>query len=240
MLAWALGVAGIACFHQTNQALYARPAALLWALHLSRRMHRHIPCAGAGPVLQRAHSFVKKVEFCPLSSITLGSRFCLQLRSHRAVPRQALACSDSRTAQLSSLTFDTQPFLLKLSTLAVFHKRGYSRTHLQRCIGRTFRLARQHASMQVPPDLCRALESTGIESVPDFAFAYNSTADLDVFLSDKYDELWLGLGITDPVHSPAMARLRRALKRAQNLTELADSPATASSSTPTALASLNA
>ena len=48
------------------------------------------------------------------------------------------------------------------------------------------------ASMQVPPDLCRALESTGIESVPDFAFAYNSTADLDVFLSDKYDELWLG------------------------------------------------
>eukprot|EP00439_Symbiodinium_sp_Y106_P014366 s7721_g2.t1 len=41
----------------------------------------------------------------------------------------------------------------------------------------------------VPPDLCRALESTGIESVPDFAFAYNSTADLDVFLSDKYDEL---------------------------------------------------
>ena len=96
------------------------------------------------------------------------------------------------------------------------------------------------ASMQVPPDLCRALESTGIESVPDFAFAYNSTADLDVFLSDKYDELWLGLGITDPAHSPAMARLRRALKRAQNLTELADSPATASSSTPTAPASLNA
>ena len=96
------------------------------------------------------------------------------------------------------------------------------------------------ASMQVPPDLCRALESTGIESVPDFAFAYNSTADLDVFLSDKYDELWLGLGITDPAHSPAMARLRRALKRAQNLTELADSPAAASPSAPSAPASLNA
>ena len=96
------------------------------------------------------------------------------------------------------------------------------------------------ASMQVPPDLCRALESTGIESVPDFAFAYNSTADLDVFLSDKYDELWLGLGITDPAHSPAMARLRRALKRAQNLTELADSLATASPSAPSAPASLNA
>eukprot|EP00439_Symbiodinium_sp_Y106_P058387 s864_g8.t1 len=95
--------------------------------------------------------------------------------------------------------------------------------------------------MQVPPDLCRALESTGIESVPDFAFAYNSTADLDVFLSDKYDELWLGLGITDPAHSPAMARLRRAaLKRAQNLTELADSPAAASPSAPSAPASLNA
>eukprot|EP00439_Symbiodinium_sp_Y106_P000945 s7526_g1.t1 len=94
--------------------------------------------------------------------------------------------------------------------------------------------------MQVPPDLCRALESTGIESVPDLAFAYNSTADLDVFLSDKYDELWLGLGITDPAHSPAMARLRRALKRAQNLTELADSPATASPSAPSAPASLNA
>ena len=73
MLAWALGVAGIASFHQTSQALYARPAALLWALHLSRRMHRHIPCAGAGPVLQRAHSFVKKGDFCPLNSITLGS-----------------------------------------------------------------------------------------------------------------------------------------------------------------------
>ena len=33
---------------------------LLWALHPSRRMHRHIPCAGAGPASQRARSCVKK------------------------------------------------------------------------------------------------------------------------------------------------------------------------------------
>ena len=96
------------------------------------------------------------------------------------------------------------------------------------------------ASMQVPAELCRALESTGIESVPDFDFAYNSTADLEKFLSDKYDELWRGLGITDPAHSPAMARLRRALKRAQNLTELADSPGLTGSSAQAAPASLNA
>ena len=153
------------------------------------------------------------------------------------MPRQALACTASRTAQLASAYFCNAAVLLKLSTLAVFNSMA---TPAQPFSDASDALSDLLASMQVPPDLCRALESTGIESVPDFAFAYNSTADLDVFLSDKYDELWLGLGITDPAHSPAMARLRRALKRAQNLTEMADSPATASSSIPTAPASLNA
>ena len=94
--------------------------------------------------------------------------------------------------------------------------------------------------MQVPAELCNALQNTGIESVPDFAFAYHSTADLDVFVSDKYDELWAELGITDPARSPAMARLRQALKRAQNITELADTPGSASTTSSPAPASLNA
>ena len=71
---------------------------LLWALHPSRRMHRHIPCAGAGPASQRARSFVKK-GVLHFQLVTLGSRLLPALRSDRAVPRQARVCSGSRSAQ---------------------------------------------------------------------------------------------------------------------------------------------
>ncbi|OLP89621.1 hypothetical protein AK812_SmicGene28887 [Symbiodinium microadriaticum] len=69
--------------------------------------------------------------------------------------------------------------------------------------------------------------------MPDFAFASATAQELDVFCSEEYVELWDTLGVSDPAHSPAMARLRRALHKAKHLTEAADSTPSASSSTPT-------
>ena len=46
------------------------------------------------------------------------------------------------------------------------------------------------ASLQVPDALVAALQSAGIDTVPDFAFAYSTTQDLDVFCSDEHAELW--------------------------------------------------
>ena len=86
------------------------------------------------------------------------------------------------------------------------------------------------SSLQVPEELIAALQRAGIDTVPDFAFAYATAQELDVFCSDEQAELWDTLGISDPAHSPAMARLRRALHKAKHLTEAADSAPSASSS----------
>ncbi|CAE7264295.1 unnamed protein product [Symbiodinium sp. CCMP2456] len=64
------------------------------------------------------------------------------------------------------------------------------------------------SSFQVPEALCNALTSTGVSSVPDFAFAYNDTAELNRFCTAPYEQLWQDLQVDAPAHSPAMARLR--------------------------------
>ena len=86
------------------------------------------------------------------------------------------------------------------------------------------------SSLQVPEELITALQRAGIDTVPDFAFAYATAQELDVFCSEEHTELWDTMGVSDPVHSPAMARLRRALHKAKHLTEAADSAPSASSS----------
>ncbi|CAE7897018.1 unnamed protein product, partial [Symbiodinium necroappetens] len=56
-----------------------------------------------------------------------------------------------------------------------------------------------------------ALRAQGICCIADFAYAYNSTADLDSFATSKDEEFWTALQVTEPLHSMPMARLRRAL-----------------------------
>ena len=81
------------------------------------------------------------------------------------------------------------------------------------------------ASLQVPDPLCNALKGTGIQSIPDFAFAYNEVADLSRFCdASAYAQLWQDLGIDEPEHSPAMARLRRAWHRCKALAQAAEAP----------------
>ena len=86
-------------------------------------------------------------------------------------------------------------------------------------------------SLQVPDDLVSALQRASIDTVPDFAFAYATAQKLDVFCSEKYAELWDTLGVSDPAHSPAMAKLRKALHKAKHLTEAANSALSVSSKT---------
>ena len=86
-------------------------------------------------------------------------------------------------------------------------------------------LAELLASLQVPDQLCNALKGTGIQSIPDFAFAYNEVADLSRFCdASTYAQLWQDLGIDEPEHSPAMARLRRAWHRCKALAQAAEAP----------------
>ena len=85
------------------------------------------------------------------------------------------------------------------------------------------------ASLQVPDQLCNALKGAGIQSIPDFAFAYNEVADLSRFCdASAYAQLWQDLGIDEPEHSPAMARLRRAWHRCKALAQAAEAPASPS------------
>ncbi|CAE7763362.1 unnamed protein product [Symbiodinium necroappetens] len=85
------------------------------------------------------------------------------------------------------------------------------------------------ASLQVPEPLCTALKGTGIQSIPDFAFAYNEVAELSRFCdASAYAQLWQDLGIDEPEHSPAMARLRRAWHRCKALAQAAEAPASSS------------
>ncbi|CAE7281083.1 unnamed protein product, partial [Symbiodinium microadriaticum] len=68
----------------------------------------------------------------------------------------------------------------------------------------------------VPPAMHQALRAQGICCIADFAYAYNSTADLDNFAASKDEEFWTALQVTEqPLHSMPMARLRRALVQAQ-------------------------
>ena len=67
----------------------------------------------------------------------------------------------------------------------------------------------------VPAAMHQALRAQGICCIADFAYAYNSTADLDSFATSKDEEFWTALQVTEPLHSMPMARLRRALVQAQ-------------------------
>ena len=74
-----------------------------------------------------------------------------------------------------------------------------------------------------------SLKSTGIQSIPDFAFAYNEVAELSRFCdAPAYAQLWQDLGIDEPEHSPAMARLRRAWHRCKALAQAAEAPVSSS------------
>ena len=57
----------------------------------------------------------------------------------------------------------------------------------------------------------QALLDTGIASISDFAYAYIYAQDLSDFVSKLPSSLWKQLRVTDPDHSPTVARLRRAL-----------------------------
>ena len=69
------------------------------------------------------------------------------------------------------------------------------------------------SSLHVPQALQQSLLELGIASVADFAYAYNSTADLSHFIAQLPDQLWRDLGVQDPEHCPATARLCRALDK---------------------------
>ena len=74
----------------------------------------------------------------------------------------------------------------------------------------------------VPQELQTALSDAGMVSIADFAYSYISTADLSSFIQNQPTQLWTTLGVTDPEHCPATARLRRALDKCKALTKAAD------------------
>ena len=83
--------------------------------------------------------------------------------------------------------------------------------------------------VQVPEPLQKALKDSRLCSISDFAYAYIDPTDLSDFVSKQSSSLWEQLQVTDPEHSPAVARLRRALDMSQNITRAQDShPAPAS------------
>lgn len=94
-------------------------------------------------------------------------------------------------------------------------------------------------SFQVPEALGAALLEKGLASVPDFAYAFAKATDLDCFCSEEYAQLWQDLQIEDPVHSPAMARLRRAHVRAQAVCLAEDSAPQPSTAPPAAQPQIN-
>ena len=72
-------------------------------------------------------------------------------------------------------------------------------------------------SLQVPVPLQDALTNEGITSIVDFAYAYSDILDLNSFVNKQPQALWDSLQVTDPEHSPAVARLRRALDKCKSL-----------------------
>ena len=69
-------------------------------------------------------------------------------------------------------------------------------------------------TLQVPAPLQDALINSGIACIADFAYAYSDASDLNSFIAKQPDALWEGMQITDPEHSPAVAR--RALDRCKS------------------------
>ena len=108
----------------------------------------HPLCRRRACVIQRAHRYAKKVARFSCVTASAAIIFMPALRSDRGVPR--LARSVRTVAQPALATAHPQPFLLKLSALTVQVKHGHSHTSVQRCIGRTFRFARQHAGSARP------------------------------------------------------------------------------------------
>ena len=104
-------------------------------------------------------------------------------------------------------------------------------------------------SMQVPQALQQVLTSTQASQalqtshthiktarIADFAYAYQDGEDLNSFVGKQTQEFWEGMQVADPEHSPAVARLRRALDRCKHY---ACSPTSQQSPSPNAPA-LNA
>ena len=58
----------------------------------------------------------------------------------------------------------------------------------------------------VPDQLQQALMEAGINSIADYAYAYDSTADLSQFIAQQPQQTWQELGVTDLEHCPAAAR----------------------------------
>ena len=90
-------------------------------------------------------------------------------------------------------------------------------------------------TLQVPVPLQDALLNSGI----DFAYAYTDASDLNSFIAKQPEALWESMQVSDPEHSPAVARLRRTLDKckAQASTLEASSapaPAPPQASTPAA------
>ena len=69
--------------------------------------------------------------------------------------------------------------------------------------------------LHLPEAIEQALHANGIACIADFAYAYYTTADLDSFAESMSEVFWASQGVTDPLHSRPMARLRRALVQAQ-------------------------
>ena len=76
--------------------------------------------------------------------------------------------------------------------------------------------------LQVPEPLREAILATGMQTTADFAYAYNSTADLSDFVAKQSQALWDALGVTDPEHCTPVARLCRALDKCKSLTQALD------------------
>ena len=76
-----------------------------------------------------------------------------------------------------------------------------------------------------------SLSDSSISSIAEFAYSYISAADLTTFIQAQPQSLWNALGVVDPEHCPATARLRGALDKCKALTKAADGASiTASSS----------
>ena len=85
--------------------------------------------------------------------------------------------------------------------------------------------------LQVPDALQDQLTASGVFTIADFAYAYNTTADLSSFVAKQPEELWQSLEVSDPEHCMPVARLRRALDRCKAITAQSDnsgSPSNAS------------
>ena len=76
--------------------------------------------------------------------------------------------------------------------------------------------------LNVPDQLQQALRDSGVSSIADYAYAYNSAADLSHFVASVPPSIWQDLSVQDPEHCPASARLRRALDKCKSITQAAD------------------